>query len=110
MSTIKSAREIQAIFQGSRRVSHPLMVALITPTPEGRGPEGRVVFVAGRKIGSAVKRNRAKRVMREAYRRFAGDWAGYDVALVARPGVGEASPDQLDRALADIARRGGLTR
>jgi len=110
MSTIKSSRDIQAIFDRSRRVSHPLIVALIAPTPEGRGPEGRVVFVAGKRIGNAVKRNRAKRVLREALRRAGGPWAGYDVALIARHGTGQASPASLDAAVADVARRGGVLR
>lgn len=33
----------------------------------GEGPPG-VAFLAGRKVGGAVRRNRAKRVLREAFR------------------------------------------
>lgn len=33
----------------------------------GQGPPG-VAFLAGRRVGGAVRRNRAKRVLREAYR------------------------------------------
>jgi len=33
----------------------------------GQGPP-RVAFLAGRRVGGAVRRNRAKRVLREAYR------------------------------------------
>ncbi|MFH1501719.1 MAG: ribonuclease P protein component [Candidatus Eisenbacteria bacterium] len=34
---------------------------------EGAGPPG-VAFLAGRKVGKAVRRNRARRVLREAFR------------------------------------------
>jgi len=108
MSTIKSSRDIQAIFNRSRRVAHPLVVALIAATPEGRGPGGRVVFVAGKRIGNAVKRNRAKRVLREALRRSGGPWSGRDIALVARESTGSAAPSALDEAIASVMRRGGV--
>lgn len=110
MSTIKSSREISAIFNQSRRVAHPLVVALIAPTPEGRGQEGRVVFVAGKRIGNAVTRNRAKRVLRAALGRSGGPWPGYDVALVARETTGRAPATELDGAIAGIAERAGLGR
>ena len=35
----------------------------------GDEPEKRVAFVAGKRLGGAVVRNRAKRLMREALRR-----------------------------------------
>lgn len=54
MSTIKSSREIDTIFRTATRVAHPLLIALIAQTPEGRGPSGRVAFIAGKKLGNAV--------------------------------------------------------
>jgi ribonuclease P protein component len=57
------------------------------------------VFVAGRKMGNAVMRNRCKRVMREACRRAEGPWAGQDVALVSRSGMAVAPPAAIDEAL-----------
>lgn len=109
-STIKSSREIQEIFSESRRVAHPMVVALIARTPAGRGHAGRVAFVAGKRLGNAVLRNRAKRVLRAAVRRADGPWAGRDVVLVAREGTGTASGAELDRAISDIVLRAGIAR
>jgi len=108
MSTIKSSREIDEIFRTATRVAHPLLIALISDTPEGRGPEGRVAFIAGKKLGGAVMRNRCRRVLREAARRAAAPWAGHDVALIARPGTAVASVPELDRALVSVLERAGL--
>jgi ribonuclease P protein component len=46
---------------------------------------GVVAFVAGRRVGGAVARNRARRVLRASWREFAPEIReGFDVALVAR--------------------------
>jgi ribonuclease P protein component len=66
------------------------------------------MFVAGRKMGDAVMRNRCKRVLREACRRAGGPWPGLDVALIARPGVATAPFKDVDSALASCLRRAGM--
>lgn len=105
MSTIKSSREIDTIFRAARRAVHPLLIVLVAPTPEERGLSGRVAFVAGKKLGTAVARNRCRRVMREAVRRCQGPWPGWDVVLIARAAVARASYVELDKALkATLAR------
>ncbi len=46
---------------------------------------GNVAFVAGRRVGGAVTRNRARRILRAAWRELAPRVReGYDVAVVAR--------------------------
>jgi len=99
MRTITAHGEIERLFTEGSRTSHRVLLVLALGTPEARGPEGRVLFVAGKRIGSAVRRNRAKRVMREAVRRAGGPWPGSDVALVARQGTADAAPEELDVAL-----------
>jgi len=110
VSTIKSSREIDSIFRDSRRVAHPLVIALIANTPEGRGHEGRVAFIAGRRLGNAVERNRAKRVLRAAVYRAGGPWPGHDVVLIATSRTGAASAEELERAFSLMLARAEMPR
>jgi ribonuclease P protein component len=108
VETIRSSREIDEIFRRGSRHAHPLLLMLVTPS--ARGPEtGRVSFVAGRRVGPAVARNRAKRVLREAARRAGAPWAGADVVLVARAETGSAGVTELDAAVMRLLARAGLS-
>jgi hypothetical protein len=68
VSTIKSSREIDVMFRNARRAAHPLVIALAANAPPQRGRNGRVAYIAGKKLGGAVVRNRCRRVGRSANR------------------------------------------
>lgn len=108
METIKSPREIDALFRQGRRASSRAIGLIVNRTPEARGQNGRVLFVASKRLGGAVKRNRCKRVMRAAVRRCGGPWNAWDVALVARPPTGYVPADELDHALIESLKRAGV--
>lgn len=108
METLRSPREIDRLFREGKRSAGPLLVVLTAETPTGRGPTGRVLFVAGKKIGGAVSRNRAKRVLREAARRAGAPWRGHDVALIARKGAVSAGQAELDAAIRRALERAGI--
>lgn len=99
LRTIESSREIDSLFKRGSRAANTYVVVIAAPTEDERGPSGRVVFIAGKKIGNAVFRNRCRRVLRAAVSRLEIDWAGWDVALMARPAVATADPDQVDAAI-----------
>jgi ribonuclease P protein component len=72
-----------------------------------RGAPGppQVAFVAGRRVGTAVARNRAKRRLREATAsvRLCDDMA---YVVIAQRGVNDAPFDELVEWLGDAASRG----
>jgi len=68
--------------------------------------DGQVAFVAGRKVGKAVQRNRARRLMRAAWSDIARDaQAGVDLVFVARRAILGAGSQRVATEIADLLRR-----
>lgn len=71
--------------------------------------EGRVAFIAGKKQGNAVWRNRAKRRMRALCHDLGGPFPGYDILFIARKTITSADYSEmlvhtgkaLDRIMSD---------
>ena len=108
MRTITNAYEIDEIFKHGVRATGGSVTLIAMRTPIARGHEGRVLFVAGKRIGGAVLRNRCKRVLRAAARRSGGPWLGWDVALMARAKTAVTPHNELDQAIRTGLRRLGI--
>lgn len=76
------------------------MVAFVAPG------SGAVSFVAGRGVGGAAARNRARRVLRAAWRELAPRvGGGYDIALVARGAIRGAKTQDLVAEMEELLGR-----
>lgn len=76
------------------------MVAFVAPGT------GLATFVAGRRVGGAVERNRARRVLRAAWRDVAPRMQeGWDVVLVARGSIREAKTQDLVAEMEQLLTR-----
>ena len=65
-----------------------LLLALAETSPNGETPRARLGVVASRKVGPSVVQNRAKRLVREAFRLHPQVFpAGIDVVIIVRPGT-----------------------
>jgi ribonuclease P protein component len=83
--------------RSGRSFAHPLVVLVILPNDRG---ETRFAISAGRSLGSAVKRNHAKRMLREIIRPLLPDIVpGWDVVILARKPMAEASFQEIRKAL-----------
>ena len=99
-------------FQRVRREGHTLVHPLLVVSTLSNGlAYSRFGFVVGRRFGKAAERNRLKRRMREAVRvriRSGQVVAGWDVVLVARHPLREASFRQIDQTVELLLSRAGL--
>lgn len=70
----------------------------------GVGPPG-VAFLAGRRVGGAVERNRARRVLREAFRTSDADVTGLEALIfIATDRTGAVPFHELKSAVAAAVR------
>jgi ribonuclease P protein component len=84
------SRDFDAVYRHGRSTSTRYLVLYWFPREDGEGGS-RLGIAIPRKTGSAVTRNRLKRLLREAWRKLPNDREGVDYVLVARPGLAEAA-------------------
>lgn len=70
---------------------------------------GRIAFLASKKVGNSVKRNRARRLMKESVRLLS--WQipkGYDVIFIARSTISDAKNADVKKSIFTAVKRAGL--
>jgi ribonuclease P protein component len=98
---LKKRDDITRVFKKGRSVTCPGAKLFYL---ENGLPHNRIVFTFARKYGNAVKRNRARRLGREAYRLSKrGVKPGYDLVLLVYPQAEEGEkPDFLSRRMRQL--------
>lgn len=92
---------ISEIHREGRSAANSLLVFRLMPNGLDRS---RFCFIAGKRVGNAIARNRVKRRLREAVRH--SDFRpGWDTIVMARRGAGEANYNQLRQAVCNLMRR-----
>lgn len=100
MDTIKSKVEFGRVFSSGTRAGSRLV--RIAALPTGDLDTGKVAFVAAKRLGNAVWRNRAKRVLREAARELGLPVAGHSIILFATNHTHDARPHEVSKALSRL--------
>ena len=106
MKTIKSPREFERVFSCGKRAYGSLVCIRVAKTCEDG--EARVAFVAPKRLGNAVVRNRCKRVLREAARIKSLPVEGYGIILFATPRTHNASLQDVSRELQRLLGKVGI--
>ncbi len=100
---LRTGAEFDTVFKAGARVDGPLF--LLVAAPNGRTFD-RLGLAVSRRVGGAVERNRARRLLREGFRRLGrGSASGYDVVVVARAPLARLGQAEVDRELGERLRR-----
>lgn len=99
-------REFSRVYARGRSYVHPLLVLYVMKNRLGHT---RVGLTATKKVGGAVQRNRARRVMREAaFATLPYDVGGYDFIFVARGRTVHCKSTQLAPVAAGLLAQAGF--
>lgn len=107
------SEEFKRVRRSGKSYAHPLVVLIVEKNEQG---SVRVGVAAGRAAGSAVRRNRAKRLLREAIRpllphldlQHGSEKTGANLILIARSGLASATLEETRRALLNLLQRAQL--
>ncbi len=104
---IKQGRDFMRVRQGGERAVKGCLIANWLRLP--RESRSRLGVVVSKKVGNAVVRNRAKRLLRESYRQHQNELAQpVDLVLVARPSIAQKEFADVERDLISTLRQAGL--
>lgn len=103
---LRSGDDFRRVRRDGRSRANAFVVVLATPRPDGPAHPSRIGVVAGKRVGDAVVRNRAKRRVREhlrlGYLQIKGGW---DIVVIVRATLAGADSATLDGALWSLLRR-----
>jgi len=99
---LRSRREFDYVFTHGVRLSDAYLTAFVA---RREGGPARLGIGVGRRFGRAVRRNRIKRLIREAFRHVRHELPpGSDWVIIPRPGV-EPSVRQIQDSIRRLAGR-----
>jgi ribonuclease P protein component len=104
---LSRSRDFDAVYRRGTSAATRYLVLHWFPREDDEDGPSRLGLAVPRSVGSAVVRNRVKRVLREAWRELLPEVpAGHDYVLVARPGLAEPAeargPEWLVAEVADV--------
>ena len=106
MVGLKKRGEFQAAYRLGRSYANRLVVLYVRPTG---GSPTRAGFVVGKSLTGAVAKNRARRLLREAYRLHASQVvSGFDLVLIGRAAIKGAKLQLVEPAVLDVLAKGGV--
>ena len=106
-SRLAQSRDFARVRQSGQRLVLGCLIANWTPLPDGSAP--KLGIVTSKKIGGAVQRSRARRLLRESFRLHQHELAKpVELVLVARNSIAGKEFAQVEKDFIAALRRASL--
>ncbi len=106
---LTQSRDFARVRQQGERLSQGCLIANWNPLPGEAKP--KLGVVTGRQVGGAVERNRARRLLRESFRRHQHELTRpVELVLVARPSIVGKKFPEVERDFLRALSRAGLVK
>jgi ribonuclease P protein component len=103
---LTSNTDFERVRRFGKSYAHPFIVLIVLPNELDRS---RFAVSAGRSIGNAVKRNRAKRILRESIRPLIPSIAaGWDLVILARKPMSNAKFEDISTVMTNLLTQAEL--
>ncbi|WP_457607626.1 ribonuclease P protein component [Nitratifractor sp.] len=99
--TLRNQRDFERVYRRADKVWHTPGFVLFYR----RSPEKRVAFVAGKKVGKAVRRNRAKRLLKAHFLSHIDQLKSGEYIFVAKASLPELSFAEREKAFLNALRK-----
>ncbi len=105
-NVLRRKTDFQSIYNRGKSVGDRYVVLFYK---KNHLPYNRMAFLASKKVGNSVSRNRARRLMKESYRLTKLKIPeGYDVIIIARNTIADAKCAEVRKSLESAIRRTGV--
>ena len=105
-NVLRKYSDFSAIYKRGKSVGDRYVVLFYRPNELSYNRTG---FLASKKVGNSVKRNRAKRLMKESYRAISPSLpSGYDFIIIARNTICGKKCAEVERSLISAFKRTGV--
>ena len=105
-NVLRKNKDFSAIYKKGKSVGDRFVVLFYRPNGLTYNRTG---FLASKKVGNSVQRNRAKRLMKESYRKLETTLpVGYDYIIIARNTINGKKCADVQRSLHSAFRRTGV--
>ena len=104
-TVLRRKSDFKRLYNSGKSVNEKCIVMILK---KNALPYNRMAFLASKKIGNSVARNRARRLMKESYRIMDEKFGpGYDVAFIARKTICGLKCGDVKRSMESAIKRAG---